>query len=390
MGLDVLRDGRIAPRELALLFSQLCRQRRPDDVVALQGRLEETDAGLADYHAKVSAESNFLPVQCSECGASFRAHGWQLSDSILCPICDAEVITSYSLLRLGHLSVGTERAAERQAEYGGTAALGQFAHFRLLSVLGAGGCGKVYEAVNSHTGGRVALKVLKFVPLESRRSSLRRVLREANFASSMSHPHIVKVQEVGLAEGVPFVEMELVDGVSLKEQVESEGKLEWGHSCRMLSGTLSALELAHKHNVIHRDLKPGNILVDAAGRARVTDFGMSRFLDEATPESPGKLLGTPHFMAPEQWTNSPVGPWTDVYAMGLVLYFVLTGSLPFTGENALSVMYKHLHVCLPDVTDLSPEIPAFLADILQKAAAKGPDDRFSSAEEFRDALEPLL
>jgi len=250
--------------------------------------------------------------------------------------------------------------------------------------------GKVYEALNRKHHRRVALKLLNLHPLEPRRASWQRLLREASLPSSILHPHIVKVYDMGLAEGVPFVEMEFMPAGSLRQLVEREGPLKWRHACRLLSEVLSGLAMAHKHKVVHRDLKPSNVLLDPQGHAKLADFGLCKLLEETTSTTTGKLIGSPHFMAPEQWKGSQVGPWTDIYAAGLILYYVLSAHTAFEGENALSVMYKHLHFAVPDVREWAPQIPGELDRIIRKAAAKDPSDRFASAEQFRSALEDLL
>jgi len=278
-------------------------------------------------------------------------------------------------------------AAEQSVPYSLLRARNRFVHFELLRTIGRGGFAKVYEALNRRSGRRVALKVLEFRPLESRAHAFRRLLREVPLASSLNHPCIVPVYDVGLGEGVPYVEMELMSGGSLAELVARKGPVPWPEACGYLLQALSALDASHAAGIVHRDVKPSNILLDAAGRARLGDFGLCKLVRETTSLTPpGAVLGSPHFMAPEQWTGGQVGPWTDVYASALVAYFLLTGRRPFEGQDALSLLYSHLHVPLPDPRALVPDIPLVLVQAVRKGAAKGREERFRSAGEFAAAV----
>jgi len=387
LGLRVLGKGKVSARQVAGYFRELAAGGQQDQVLALNERLARDIPDLMERVAKLSVQSAFVPIHCADCGTSFRAHAWQISAAVACPVCDAALIVPRHVLDSTAQNRRARRAAEAPVEYWTCGAANRFAHFELLSQVGAGGAGKVYEALNRRSGRKVALKVLRFLPLEPRRASWRRLLREASLAGSVSHPHIVKVHEIGLAEGVPFVEMEFLPAGSVKDLVEREGPMLWQDACRVVSEALSALCQAHKEQVIHRDLKPGNILLDGQGHAKLTDFGLCKLLEETTTT---RVVGSPHFMAPEQWTGSQVGPWTDIYAVGLSLYFLITAHLPFEGENALSLMYKHLHFPVPDASQWAPNVPLPLLELIRKATAKEPSQRFGSAEEFRTALAVFL
>jgi len=187
-------------------------------------------------------------------------------------------------------------------------------------------------------------------------------------------------------EGLSFIEMELVRGTSLAEQVRAEGPLPPLQAVRLCAETLAALARVHQGGIVHRDIKPGNILVDQEGRARLTDFGLSRLLEETTTlAGTDRVVGSPHFMAPEQWRGEAVSARTDLYATGLVLYFALTARLPYEGESLVSLMYRHLHDPLLRAGEPYP-LPDYLCQVIRRATEKHPAARFESAEEFRCAL----
>jgi serine/threonine-protein kinase len=264
--------------------------------------------------------------------------------------------------------VGRFRAAEAAGATATLPAVQQFAHFDLGPMLGRGGAGKVYQARNRRSGLTVALKLLDFQPLEPASDALKRLKREARVAASIVHPNIVRIFDLGVAEGVPFVEMELVSGVSLKERVRSEGPLEPAEAARLCTEALAGLARVHRERIVHGDVKPGNILIDDGGRARLTDFGLSTFLEETTSVSSGRLIGSPHFMAPEQWRGEAVDARTDLYAVGLVLYFALTGRLPYDVQNPGALMYKHLNEPLLEPGRSCPHLPEPLAAVIRRAS----------------------
>ncbi|MEF8788338.1 MAG: serine/threonine-protein kinase [Planctomycetota bacterium] len=300
-----------------------------------------------------------------------------------CPLCGAAVACPLSPTA-GSSVRGARRAAEDEAAYRAETDAERFAHFDLLSSVGKGGAGWVYRARNRRTDRMVAVKVCQFSPVESQVESWKRALREVE-AAALDHPHIVTVYDAGLARGRPYVEMEYVPGGSVREET--------GYSVdgarRICREVLSALASAHEAGVVHRDLKPSNVLLDAEGRAKVGDFGLCKLLDRTGSTTTGKILGSPHFMAPEQWTGGQIGPYTDVYAAGLLFYFLLTGLLPFDAEDPLSVMYKHLHFELPDPREEGHNVSGDLVCFLRRATARKPADRFEDAEECLQALSEL-
>jgi len=265
----------------------------------------------------------------------------------------------------------------------------RFAHFEMLGLVGRGGAGRVFRARNVRTDRTVALKLLDFQPLESVAETFRRLGRESRVAAAVAHENIVRILDLGIAEGMPFIEMEFVEGLSLRRHVQRHGPMQPGAACRVVSQALAGLEQVHRARIVHGDVKPGNILIDSAGRARLTDFGVAKFLEETTSlRSLSRAVGSPHFMAPEQWTGGLLSPRTDVYAMGLVLYYALTGRLPYEGATGPALMYRHLHEPLFGVGEPAGLVPMHLARVIERAASKDGQGRYASADEFRRALTP--
>jgi len=194
-----------------------------------------------------------------------------------------------------------------------------------------------------------------------------------------------------VAEGLPFIEMELIQGTSLREHLRREGALSPRQACTLCLQALAGLAAVHDQRIVHGDIKPGNILLDEEGRARLTDFGLSRFLEETTSMTPSrKAVGSPHFMAPEQWRGELLTARTDLYAMGLVLYNMLTGALPFDGLSLVTMMYRHLNESVLEAQQTPVAMPDRLAQIIRRSTEKAPERRFQACEAFADELRTFL
>ena len=386
LGLSVLKQGHLQPRDLADSFADLRKSSERDQVLGLQERILRDNSQLKPRLTTLSVQADYMPVHCPECGSRFRAYSWQIDRSDTCPVCNAPLTARRMAVLHTNSNRPARKAAEAEPAYHTAGSSRRFAHFELLSRVGSGGAGTVYEALNNRNQRRVALKLLKFLPMERTKATWERLLREAAVTSSVAGPHVVEVYDTALIEGRPYVEMEFLPGGSLRDRINRDGPIEPAQACKTLSQVLSGLATAHRENVIHRDLKPDNILLGEDGRAKVSDFGLCKLIEQTPSTTTGTLIGSPHFMAPEQWQSAEIGPWTDIYATGLVLYYVLTGHMPFDGDNALSVMYQHLHSPTPDPREWAPDTPPELCRILEKATAKDPADRFDSAEEFRESL----
>ena len=252
--------------------------------------------------------------------------------------------------------------------------------YRVLRRLGVGGMADVYLAEDATLGRQVAVKVLL-----SRYSGdaqfVERFRREAQAAASINHPNIVNIYDWGPVDGTYYIVMEYVEGETLKDRIRREGRCSPGEAVRVTLELLAAVQVAHGAHIVHRDIKSQNILIDAAGTVKVTDFGIAKADDSQMTEA-GSILGTAQYLAPEQAKGEPVDERTDLYSVGVVLYEMLTGGVPFRGDSAVTVALKHVNEQPPEPAELVPGTPYSLNQIVLKALAKDPDLRYRSAAEF--------
>jgi tRNA A-37 threonylcarbamoyl transferase component Bud32 len=261
----------------------------------------------------------------------------------------------------------------------------------ILKRLGAGGMGTVYQARDPQLDRVVALKLPRFdVPQRDRAVRLQRFQREARAAAQIWHPHVCPIYDVGEHDGQPYVVMAHVDGQSLADRLAAHGRYEIAtEAVGVLRQILDALEAVHAHGIVHRDLKPGNILIASAGRAILTDFGLARPEYDREPlTSDGILIGTPAYMTPEQASGESerIGPWTDLYSLGVVFYEMLVGRLPFTGTAPI-VLAHILRDEPPSPRALRPDLDPTLETIVLRALRKVPSERYPDAPAFRAALD---
>jgi eukaryotic-like serine/threonine-protein kinase len=264
--------------------------------------------------------------------------------------------------------------------------------YRILRKLGSGGMANVYLAEDEELGRRVAVKILN-----DRYANddlfIERFRREAKSAAGLSHPNIVSIYDRGQAEGTYYIAMEVIEGRSLKELIMTRGALPIGTAIAYAKQLLEALRFAHRHGIIHRDIKPHNVLVSAdqhakanEPRLKVTDFGIARHGASQMTEA-GSIMGTAQYLSPEQARGAPVTAASDLYSAGVVLYEMLTGKVPFTGDSAIEIAMKHVNDLPAPPSALRPEIPVELDQIVLRALAKDPEERYQSAEEFIEDLE---
>jgi TolB-like protein/Tfp pilus assembly protein PilF len=263
--------------------------------------------------------------------------------------------------------------------------------FAIERELGHGGMASVYLARDLKLGRLVAVKVLR--PDLAAALGAERFLREIQIAANLSHPHIVQLYDSAEVEGQLLYVMPFIEGESLRQRLDREGPLAVSEAVAIATGVAGALDYAHHQGIVHRDIKPENILLHT-GQAMVTDFGIARAVDAAADSgagataltSTGVLIGTPLYMSPEQVVGDPVDARTDVYALGCVLYEMLTGTPPYTGTTAQAVLARHAVEPVPSVRSHRPEVPVAVERTVAKALAKTPAERFSSAAELRQAL----
>jgi eukaryotic-like serine/threonine-protein kinase len=262
--------------------------------------------------------------------------------------------------------------------------------YELGRPLGSGGMSRVVAAHDRVLGRQVAVKLLRD-DLGGDPTIRERLLREARAAASFSHPNAVAIYDVGEDGGRPFIVMELVDGPSLADVVRLRGRLPVPEALRIADGMLAALGAAHDRALVHRDVKPSNILLADGSTVKLADFGIAKSLSDAAAAltATGQVIGTPGYLSPEQAAGRPADARSDVYAAGVVCYEMLSGAPPFTG-TAVAVALAHQRDDPPALSAARPDAPAAVASVVHRALAKDPADRFASADELRQALHEAL
>jgi len=286
----------------------------------------------------------------------------------------------------GRRTVAAEMEAGGRALKPGTTFAGRY---EVKEILGMGGMGVVYRAFDRELGELVAIKTLRPEVLAADdRTALERFKQEIRLARKIAHRNVVRTYDLGEANGMYFLTMEFVEGTSLKQLIEGRGRLPVPVTLTIGKQLCRALEVAHEQGVIHRDIKPQNIVVDPSGFLKVMDFGIARLAlrqGRGLTEK-GTSVGTPDYMSPEQLMGDALDARADLYAAGVVLFECVTGKLPFVADTTWALIAKHIEEPPPDPRSVTPEVPVALARVILKAMAKKPDERFKNAGEMHDAL----
>jgi serine/threonine-protein kinase len=258
--------------------------------------------------------------------------------------------------------------------------------YELEELVGSGGMSSVYRAHDRLLERTVALKILheQFTRDDD---YVERFRREARAVAQLAHPNIVTVIDRGEQDGRQFIVFEYVDGMNLKELMTQEGPLSPREAIELALQVARGLSFAHESGLVHRDVKPQNVLLDADGRAKVTDFGIAHAVDVDGMTITGTIMGTSNYIAPEQARGQPVDEQTDVYSLGCVIYELLAGDVPFDGDNFVAVAMRHVNDPVPSVRDVRPDVPPRLDWAIQQAMAKDHDERFESMADFAAELE---
>ncbi|MEV3937272.1 Stk1 family PASTA domain-containing Ser/Thr kinase [Glycomyces sp. NPDC049804] len=259
--------------------------------------------------------------------------------------------------------------------------------YEIGEVVGYGGMAEVHRGRDLRLGRDVAVKLLR-ADLSRDESFLIRFQREAQNSASLNHPNIVAVFDTGEDAGIPYMVMEFVNGRTLKEVLLAEGRFDPATACEVVADMCSALDFSHKHHIIHRDVKPGNVMLSDTNQVKVMDFGIARALasGQATMTQTSAVIGTAQYLSPEQARGETVDARSDVYAVGCVLYELLVGHPPFTGDNPVSVAYQHVREEARPPSELNPNVPDSVDAVIMKALAKNPENRYHSAGEMREDL----
>lgn len=261
--------------------------------------------------------------------------------------------------------------------------------YRVIEKIGGGGMADVYRAEDLELGRIVALKILH-KHFASDEGFLERFRREARAAAKLNHPNIVSIHDVGQENGVYFIVMEYVKGMTLKKLIQKDAPLSTEKVVHIAMQIAKAMEFAHEHEIVHRDIKPQNVIITDTGEIKVTDFGIARAGSTSTMTRTGSILGTAHYVSPEQAQGGVVGPTTDIYSLGVVIYEMATGELPFRGENPVAVALKHINDTPLPPRQVFAAVPESLEAVTLKAMAKNPSDRYQSAEALRDDLKRVV
>ena len=261
--------------------------------------------------------------------------------------------------------------------------------YEIEELVGHGGMSSVYKAHDTLLERHVALKVLH-EQYSGDDDFVERFKREARSVAQLQHPNIVTVIDRGEEDGRQFIVFEYIDGENLKERVMREGRLDVPVALEIALEVARGLAFAHENGLVHRDVKPQNVLLNGDGRAKVTDFGIARTVDVDGMTQTGTVLGTSNYIAPEQASGQPVDAHSDVYSLGAVLYELLTGDVPFPGENFVAVAMKHLHEPAPNLLDVRKDVPLRVAAAVDRALEKDPEQRFPTMDAFAAELDACL
>ena len=257
--------------------------------------------------------------------------------------------------------------------------------YTLLEMVGGGGMAEVYRAHDQLLDRFVAVKILRS-QFATNEQFVTRFRRESQAAAKLSHPNIVNVYDVGQDGEIYYIVMEYISGETLKDKIDRDGVLPVETAIKIADEIAQGLEHAHQNHLVHCDIKPHNILVTKAGRIKVTDFGIARAVTSATMVHTGTIIGSVHYFSPEQAKGEPVSAQSDIYSLGVVLYEMLTGKVPFDGDSPISIAIKHIQEDIIPPCQINPEIPPLVEAIVLKAMAKEPQDRFNTISEMINDL----
>jgi serine/threonine protein kinase len=310
-------------------------------------------------------------MQCFKCATPLP------DGSRFCLSCGADV-SGESAERTLVVESDPELQAKLQAELG--------SEYIIERELGRGGMAVVYLGRETHLGRNVAIKVLPPELTYGRTGMIERFKREARTAATLDHPHIIPIHRVSPGGKLFWYVMKYLDGQFLDRILRTEGRLSVERTIDIVNQTADALQYAHENGVVHRDVKPANVVIDSRGRVTVTDFGIAKPVDAESLTSSGSMIGTPYYMSPEQCKGRKVSGASDQYSLGVMVYQMLSGQLPFTGESVFDIVQKHCMDPVPPLNALRPELPKPLVFVVERALAKSPEERFSTLMDFATAL----
>ena len=261
--------------------------------------------------------------------------------------------------------------------------------YKIIESIGEGGMANVYLAWDTILEREVAVKILRG-DLADDEKFVRRFQREANSASSLKHPNVVEVYDVGEDNGKYFIEMEFVNGKTLKSLIKKRGALNLTEAIDIMLQITSGMACAHDSYIIHRDIKPQNIMILEDGRVKITDFGIAMALNSNELTQTNSVMGSVHYLPPEQASGSGSTIKSDIYSIGILMFELLTGKVPFKGDTAVEIAIKHMKNPIPSVCKINPSVPQSVENIILKACAKNPKNRYDSVLEMYEDLKNCL
>ena len=248
--------------------------------------------------------------------------------------------------------------------------------YEIIEQIGTGGMADVYKAKCHKLNRYVAIKVMKS-EFSQDKTFVSKFWAEAQSAAGLTNPNVVNVYDVGVENGIYYIVMELVEGVTLKKYIEKRGKLPYKEAVSIAIQVANGMDAAHKHNIVHRDIKPQNIIISKEGKVKVTDFGIAKVASSSTINS-SSTMGSVHYISPEQARGGYSDEKSDIYSMGITLFEMLTGRVPFNGETTVAIAIKHIQEEMPSPREYVPEIPVCVEQIVLKCTQKSPDRRYHS------------
>ncbi len=261
--------------------------------------------------------------------------------------------------------------------------------YQVLSELGRGGMGIVYQAYDKQLKDQVAIKLLSPL-LSTDIDALERLTREVSLARRVTHPNVIRIHDIAEVNGLHYVSMEYFGGTNLKEHLKRSGPLSLLNAYQILSQMFDGLEAAHSQGVVHRDLKAQNVMISPSGQIKIIDFGLARSVHLEGMTATGLIMGTPEYMAPEQVAGKHVDERADIYALGVIMFEMLTGRVPFKGDSAIAVGFQHLKDLPPSPRSINPQIPEEVERIILKALEKDPIQRYRNVDDLRKDFESAL
>lgn len=307
-------------------------------------------------------------MHCSKCGSAIK------ENVKFCPNCGAAVADSSAIREKDQRLIAFEKSVGHK--------------YKILKKLGAGGFAEVYLGEHTQLGRKVAIKILHQI-FTIEEAMVERFRRESKAAAKLSHPNIIDIYDVGEAEGIYYFVMKYVEGETLGKKMARDRRIAPQEAVHIIRQLADALAYAHANDVIHRDLKPANVMLDPSGKPVLMDFGIARVQFEGNLTKTGTLMGTPHYLPPEQPLGKPVDGRSDIYSLGILFYEMLAGRPPFHDENSVTLIFKHINEPPPPLGGLVPELAPELCEVVHRMLEKAQEDRYQSGSEVVDALDQL-